>query len=262
MTLSTDPELYQNNLKFIEKVLIQNVSNKKKANDIVHQILTWFSGFNNNKEGFESLKGTIFEGIYDENTELFSSHYCQSIDLFLASFTSDSEDAESNNLVSNIFNSIMSALNKPSKSPSFAKIWNELFKCLAIIGTNEENVDKFVSTFMSLPGEIRDNLYTHFEITNINLDSSKSKSPKKFSVRIIYKLLKTFFKHGLGDEVSKEDQIRTYTICNDLICILATKEPCNVNQSKAKTPVQFTKEEYVETIELFTEYLNCYLNKG
>ncbi|CAI2384890.1 unnamed protein product [Moneuplotes crassus] len=263
LTLSTDPELYSINLKFIEKVLLDSVLNKKKAHDIVHKILVWFSEFNkDNKEGFSSLKGTIFEGIYDEDPELFSSHYCQSIDLFLASFRTDSNDSDSSKLVSNIFNSIMSALNKPSKSPSYAKIWNELFKCLAIIGTNDENVDKFVSTFVSLPGDIRDNLYTHFSMDNISLDSTKQSSQRKLTVKIVYKLLRSFFKYGLQDQTSKEDLLRTYTICNDMICILATKEPNSVNQSKAKTPVQLTKEEYIDTLHMFSEYLNCYLNKG
>jgi len=216
----------------------------------------WFSDFNNTNQKFKELQGSIFEGLYEENSELFSSHYCQSIDLFLASFSSDSEDPEPSKLVSNIFNSIMSALTKPSKSPSFAKIWNELFKCLAIIGTNQENIDKFVSTFMSLPGDIRDSLYTHFEITNVNLDSGKESNQKKFTVSIIYKLLRSFLSTYLVDGISKEDQIRTYTICNDLICTFATKEPNNINQSKTKTPVQFTKEEYIETLHFFTEYLN------
>lgn len=128
LTLSNDPELYHLNLKFLEKILVQSMSTKKKANDIVHSILVWFSDLNNNKEAEKNLKGSIFDGLYKNNNELFSAHYCQSIDLFLACFRSDSEDAESNKLVSDIFNDIMSALNKPSKSASFAKIWNELFK--------------------------------------------------------------------------------------------------------------------------------------
>jgi hypothetical protein len=220
LTLSTDTELYNSMLKFFEKVLIQSVNNKKKANDIVHNILVWFSELNENKNDPKKLKGSVFEGIYKNNSELFSTHYCQSIDLFLGTFRSESDDPQSNKLVSDIFNNIMSALNKPSKSASFAKIWNELFKCLAIIGTNESNVDKFVSTFLSLPGDIQDNLYTHFDIDNVCLDSAKNSSSgnqKKFTVPIIYSILRSFFKYGLADEVHSRDQLRVYTICNDLI---------------------------------------------
>jgi hypothetical protein len=35
-----------------------------------------------------------------------------------------------------------------------------------------------------------------------------------------------------------------------------------VNQYKLKTPVQLTKKEYIDTLHMFAEYLNCYLNKG
>lgn len=262
LTLSTDPDLYSVNLKFIEEIISSAVAAKKKANDIVHNVLVWYSDINSNKEVEEAFKGTIFDGVYENNSELFSTHYCQAIDLFLGSFKSDAEDEESNKLVSEIFNNIMSALNKPSKSASFAKIWNELFKCLAIIGSNEENVHKFVTTFLSLPGDIQDNLYTHFDIDNVNLDSAKQSNTKKFTVQIIYQILKSFFKYGLRDEVSNRDQIRVYTICDDLICKLATSEPCNVNQSVLKTPVNFTEAEYIETLHLFNEYLICFLNKG
>jgi hypothetical protein len=174
LSLSTDPDLYLMTLKFIEDAFSSSYM-KNKGEQLVHIILVWFSDLNSNKDINEKLKESVFEGLYDHNTELFSSHYCQAIDLFLGTFRADSDDAESNNLVSNIFTNIMSALNKPSKSASFAKIWNELFKCLAIIGNNEENVEQFVSTFLSLPGDIQDNLYTHFETNNINLNSAKNK---------------------------------------------------------------------------------------
>jgi len=256
LTLSTDPELYNIVLKFLQDIIINSLANKKKANELVHSILVWYSDLNNTKDSEDSLKGTIFEKCYEANSELFSTHYCQSIDLFLATFRADADDPNSNKLVSDIFNNIMSALNKPSKSASFAKIWNELFKCLAIIGNNEESVDKFVSTFLSLPGDIQDNLYTHFEIDNVSLDSTKKSNTKKFTVSIIYKLLKSFIKLGMKEEHQQKDQLRVYTICDDLICKLATNEPCDVNQSKSKTPVIFTKEEYIETLHLFNEYLN------
>lgn len=262
LTLSTDVELYGITLKFLEKILTQSVSAKSKANDIVHSILVWFADINNTKNASGSLKGSIFDGLYDNNPELFSTHYCQSIDLFLATFSSDPNDSESNKLVSEIFNNIMSALNKPSKSASFAKIWNELFKCLAIIGHNEGNVDKFVSTFLSLPGDIQDNLYTHFSIDNVSMDSTNEDNHKKFSVSVIYKILRSFFKYGLTEDIESKNQLRVYTICNDLICKLATPQPNEVEYSKVKTPVQLTMSEYVETLQLFTEYLNCYLNKG
>lgn len=119
-----------------------------------------------------------------------------------------------------------------------------------------------MTTFLSLPGDIRDNLYTHFEIDNINLDSTKTNSQKKFTVSIIYKILRSFFRNGLNDDTNKEDQLRVYTICNDLICKLATRQPNDVNLYKSNTPAQLTKEQYLETLHLFNEYLNCYLNKG
>lgn len=225
LTLSTDPDLYSTILHFIADVISSAVTSKSKAIGLVHHVLVWYSEINSGKSIEDSFKNTIFEGIYDNNQELFSTHYCQSIDLFLGTFRSDAEDQESNKLVSEIFNNIMSALNKPSKSASFAKIWNELFKCLAIIGSNEENVNKFVSTFLSLPSDIQDNLYSHFDIDNINLDSSKSSSSKKFSVSVVFKLLRSFFKYGLNEKVSEKDQLRVYTICDDLICKLATNEP-------------------------------------
>jgi hypothetical protein len=61
---------------------------------------------------------------------------------------------------------------------------------------------------------------------------------------------------------SEQDQLRVYVFCDDLICKLATSEPCDVNYSEKKTPVIFTLEEYHETLHLYTEYLLCYLNKG
>ena len=250
LTISTDPDLASMTFRFIERIISLALNTKKKASDLVYNILLWYSDMNNND--------------YDEKQSeiLFSTHYWQSIDLFLSTFKSDAEDSESSKLVSEIFNNIMSVLNKPSKSASFAKIWNELFKCLAVIGSNENNVNKFVSTFLSLPGDIQDNLYTYFDIDNVNLDSSKNSDSKKFDVSTIYKILRSFFKYGLVEGKSRREQLRVYTIWDDLICKLATNAPLDVNLYKNKTPVTFSKEEYIDTLHLFNEYLNCYLNKG
>jgi hypothetical protein len=99
LSQTTDSELYSINLKFIEKVLLNSNNNKSKAHNVVHQILVWFSELSGDKGEFDRLNGTIFEGLYQSNPEMFSAHYCQSIDLFLASFKSDSDDPDSSKLV-------------------------------------------------------------------------------------------------------------------------------------------------------------------
>ena len=236
LTISTDPDLAYQVCRTYYTI---GFNTKKKANDLVYNLLLWYSDMNNND--------------YDENQSeiLFSTHNWQSIDLFLSTFKSDAENSESNKLVSEIFNNIMSVLNKSSKSASFAKIWNELFKCLAVIGSDENNVNKFVSTFISLPGDIQDNLYTYFDIDNFNLDSSKNVQSKKFNVSTIYEILRSFFKYGLVEGKFRQEQLRVYTIWDDLICKLATNAPLDVNLDKNKTPVTFSKEEHIDTLHLF-----------
>ena len=172
LTLSTDPKLYILMFKFIEDIVI-NWLRSKKVNELVHSVLVWYSDLNRTNDLENTLNGTIFEKIYESNPDMLSTNYCQSIDLFLANFRVETENINSNKLVSYIFNNILQALVKPSKSLCFAKIWNELFKWLAIIGSNDESVDRFVSTFLSLPDDIQDNLFTHFEIDNVSLDSTK-----------------------------------------------------------------------------------------
>lgn len=178
----------------------------------MHSVLVWYSDLSRTKDLAAALSGTIFDKVYEVNPNIFSTHYCQSIDLFLATFRAESDDANSSKLVSEIFDNILQALVKPSMSLSFAKIWNELFKCLAIIGNNDECIDRFVGTFLSLPGDVQDNLYTHFEIDNVSLDSTKKNSAKKFTVPIIYKILRSFMRNGLKDDHPQRDQLRVYTI--------------------------------------------------
>ena len=128
------------------------------------------------------------EDIWARSKFIFNS--LLSINRFIfVTFRAESDDANSNKLVFNIFNSILQTLVKPLMLFSLAKIWNELFKWLAIVDNNDETIDRFVGTFLSLSGNVQDNIYTHFEVNNVSLDSAKKNNTMKFTVPIIYKIL-------------------------------------------------------------------------
>lgn len=212
LAFTTDYDLYSTILNFLTDVISLSVNLKKNAIELMHTVLTWYSNINYVKNLNTKFKNTIFESIYSHNPELFSIHYCQSIELFLRTYNSLDEDTKSDILISDIFNNMIRSAINPSKSSGYAKIWKQLFNYLAIVGSNVENVNMFVSAFISLPSDIQDSLYSHFDLDSINFDSSKSNNSKKFSASVVYSLLKSFFKYGLNEHASEKDQLRIYTI--------------------------------------------------